>query len=100
MCFRTFVETNTHTMTTDSNFSDLNNNEKQVLFAIAKASDCNGGDFTYANEIDNDDLGEITQRQLKGYISQLSQKGYICCEVDGEQIFASNKVDFLTEYLG
>jgi hypothetical protein len=87
-------------MNTAFNFSDLNNNEKQVLFAIAKASDYNGGDFTYATEIDNDDLGEITQRQLKGYISQLVQKGYILCEVDGKQIFASNKVDFLTEYLG
>lgn len=87
-------------MTTAFNFSDLNNNEKQVLLAIAKASDYNGGDFTYATEIDNDDLGEITQRQLKGYISQLVQKGYILCEVGGNQIFASAKVDFLTEYLG
>ena len=90
---------NINTMTT-ANFSDLNSNETQVLLAIAKASDYNGGDFTYATEIDNDDLGEITQRQLKGYISQLVQKGYILCEVDGKQIFASNKVDFLTEYLG
>ena len=87
-------------MTTAFNFSDLNNNEKQVLIAIAKASDYNGGDFTYATEIDKDDLGEITERQLKGYISQLVQKGYILCEVGGKQIFASSKVDFLTEYLG
>lgn len=87
-------------MTTAFNFSDLNNNEKQVLIAIAKASDYNGGDFTYAKEIDNDDLGEITQRQLKGYISQLVQKGYIYCAQEGGQIVASNKVDFLTEYLG
>ena len=86
-------------MTTAFNFSDLNNNEKQVLLAIAKASDYNGGDFTYADEIDNDDLGEIKQNQLKGYISQLVQKGYIFC-AQGGQIVASNKVDFLTEYLG
>ena len=80
-------------------YTDLNANEIKVLKAIAKASDYNGGDFTYANEIDKDDLGEITQNQLKGYISQLAQKGYICCEVDGDQILASNKVDFLTDYL-
>jgi hypothetical protein len=85
---------------TTANFSDLNSNETQVLLAIAKASDYNGGDFTYATEIDNDDLGEITERQLKGYISQLVQKGYILCEAGGKQIFASSKVDFLTEYLG
>lgn len=55
---------------------DLNEIEEMVLREFFKSSEGNGHDFGFADEINTDKIG-ITRKQLSGYISQLSQKGYI-----------------------
>jgi len=68
--------------------TELNSTELIILQAIKLAHKNAGGDFTYADEV----LSEVNQilltnqtaqpthltyPQVKGYLSQLSQKGYI-----------------------
>ena len=56
----------------------LNSIEIQVLNGIKEGHKWAGGDFTYADEVIVDGL---SVNQIKGYISQLLQKGYIyICE--------------------
>jgi len=76
-------------------YTNLNENEKLVLKAISIASDANGGDFTYFDEVQRKIEG-LTKEQIKGYFSQLEKKNYIMiCE---GQICAAGEVDFLTDY--
>jgi len=79
------------------NYSNLNVNEISVLKSISLSSDKNGGDFTYFSNISVEGL---SNEQLKGYISQLSQKKYIQVEERSKDpmIFSGDYVDFLTEY--
>jgi len=78
--------------------TNLNQNEILVLKAIATASDANGGDFTYFEDV-MDEIESFSDNQVKGYISQLSQKGYISNSDDKFcQICAGKFVDYLTEY--
>lgn len=79
------------------NYSDLNQTEKEVLTAIADASRGNGGDFTYFDEVA---VNGLSVSQLKGYVSQLVQKGYISISNDKfKQIYARGEAEYLTEYL-
>jgi len=80
-------------------YTDLNTNEIEVLKAISIASDANGGDFTYFDEAMKQ-IKSLTEDQVKGYVSQLTQKKYIITSKEGKytQICAGMYVDFLTEY--
>ena len=82
-----------------NNYSNLNENEILVLKAIATASEANGGDFTYFDEVVSQ-INALTQNQVKGYISQLSKKNYIYVDEEefNGQISAGDNVDFLTDY--
>ncbi len=77
--------------------TDLNVNEIKVLKAISIASDIEGGDFTYFKYVMKK-LEGLTERQVKGYISQLSQKDFIEVEIGTGMIFRGVYVDFLTDY--
>lgn len=77
--------------------TNLNTNEKMVLMAIAKSSDCNGGDFTYFDYAMTFCKALFSESQVKGYLSQLEKKKYIII-CDG-QICAGSNADFLTDYL-
>lgn len=84
-------------------YSDLNSKEKSVLQAISCSSKSNGGDFTdFADTMKMIQAVDhyLTAQQLKGYISQLSQKGYISVEegTKNPMICAGKYVDFLTHY--
>ena len=76
-------------------YADLNENEIKVLKAISISSKGNGGDFTYfddvmkeINKITNPE-NDLTQQQLKGYISKLKQKQYnAITEDEFSQIYA------------
>ena len=64
--------------------NDLNANEIKVLDALVGASDGNGHDFGFTEDawrtgtIDHAlDESEISKSQFSGYVSQLTQKGYI-----------------------
>ena len=86
-------------------YADLNENEIKVLKAISISSKGNGGDFTYfddvmkeINKITNPE-NDLTQQQLKGYISKLKQKQYIAITEDEfSQIYAGKYHDYLTDY--
>ena len=86
-------------------YADLNENEIKVLKAISISSKGNGGDFTYfddvmkeINKITNP-KNDLTQQQLKGYISKLKQKQYIAITEDEfSQIYAGKYHDYLTDY--
>lgn len=56
--------------------NDLNEIEEKVLRSIFKSSEGNGHDFGFTDDAETDSIG-ISRRQLSGYISQLSKKGYI-----------------------
>jgi hypothetical protein len=81
------------------NYNNLNENEILVLKAIVKASDkYTGGDFTYFTEV-MEFITEFNDKQVKGYLSQLSQKKYVGVSEDKFcQICPGQFVDFLTEY--
>lgn len=79
------------------NTTNLNSNEIKVLKAISIASDIEGGDFTYFKYVMKKIEG-LNEREVKGYISQLSQKDYINVEVGSGMIFKGQFVDFLTDY--
>lgn len=57
------------------NFTEtLTEGEVKALKAVCEAAiDSTGGDFTYADEVET----EFSFNQLGGYISQLTQKGWI-----------------------
>jgi hypothetical protein len=80
-------------------YNNLNENEILVLKAIVIASDeSTGGDFTYFDEV-MEKINTLTQQQVKGYVSQLSQKNYIYVSDDKFcQICAGQYVDYLTDY--
>lgn len=80
-------------------YTDLNTNEIEVLKAISISSKGNGGDFTDFKDVMTEISG-LTQGQVKGYISQLSQKKYISVETGTSNplICTGAYVDFLTEY--
>ena len=79
------------------NTTNLNVNEIKVLKAISIASDIEGGDFTYFKYVMRKIEG-LNEGQVKGYISQLSQKDFIEVEVGTKMIFKGEYVDFLTDY--
>lgn len=57
----------------------LNSNEKAVLRAvIGNAYDASGGDFAFSDEL-KPYLKELSPNQIKGYLGQLEQKGWITC---------------------
>lgn len=82
-----------------TNFSNLNENELKVLKAISISSEENGGDFTYFKDVLNL-VKNLTESQLKGYVSQLKQKSFINVEINSKNpmILSGDFVDFLTEY--
>jgi hypothetical protein len=85
-------------------YTDLNTNEIEVLKAISIASEANGGDFTYFDEVmvvvKMIRMYPLDEKQVKGYVSQLKQKQYIITSKEGKhtQICSGMYVDFLTEY--
>lgn len=80
-------------------YTDLNTNEMEVLKAISIASNATGGDFTYFDEV-MEHITSLTEQQVKGYVSQLTQKKYIIAFKDGKhtQISSGMYVDYLTDY--
>lgn len=80
-------------------YMDLNTNEIAVLKAVSISSKPQGGDFTDFNDVMKQ-IDSLTTQQVKGYISQLSQKGYVSVEEGARnpQIFSGKYVDFLTHY--
>jgi len=76
-------------------YTDLNANEILVLKAISKSSNGNGGDFTYFDDTMKK-ITEFTKQQVKGYISQLCQKGYI--DVDEYQMIYAIKEENLLDF--
>ena len=87
------------TKQTMKNYNNLNENEISVLQSIVKASDkYTGGDFTYFKEV-MEFITDFNEKQVKGYLSQLTQKNYVCVSDDKFcQICPGQFVDFLTEY--
>ena len=61
----------------------LNEQEKQVLGSVVlEISLCTSCQFGYAEDVKN---SNFTKNQIKGYLSQLLQKGYITiCEEEGQ----------------
>ena len=80
-------------------FNDLNANEISVLKAISLSSKDSGGDFTDFQDTMKLIKG-LTKQQVKGYLSQLSQKGYVSVEEESNNpmICAGKYVNFLTHY--
>jgi len=74
----------------------LNTNEQVVLNSIVKASNHNGGDFTYIDDLMHEMVEEnrfLSINQVKGYMGILQTKGFIlCCE--GGQICAGDKFEY------
>ena len=65
-----------------TNQNELNANEIVILKAIVNASyKYTRGCFTYFNEV-IEFVNELTEQQVKGYISQLTQKNYISMSED------------------
>lgn len=62
---------------------DLNNIEREILKDLFHSSAGNGHDFGFTDDVNTNRIG-ITRKQLSGYISQLSQKGYILCYPENE----------------
>ena len=60
----------------------LNTNEIKVLKAIEEGHFNSGGNFTYADEI----ICDLSENQIKGYLSQLQKKGYITICDESHQI--------------
>ncbi len=79
------------------NFTNkLTEGELKVLLAVCEAAvDSTGGDFTYADEVETD----FNAHQLGGYLTQLSQKGFIYVSDDEfKQICnAYDNCDYLDE---
>ena len=80
-------------------YTNLNTNEVAVLKAIVDASiKYADGDFTYFDEV-MEQITDLTDKQVKGYISQLAQKKYIYVSDDRFcQICASGDADNLLDY--
>ena len=72
-------------MTTLEN-NNINEKEVLVLEAIANAHWHAGGDFTYPEEIHEEVSDKLSMNQIKGYLSQLSQKGFITIDQEFAQI--------------
>lgn len=83
------------------NNNNLNANETLVLKAIVHASyKYTRGCFTYFNEV-TEFVNDLTQEQVKGYISQLTQKDFISMSKDecGDyQITPSMNFESFTQY--
>jgi len=83
------------------NNNNLNENETLVLKAIVDASyKYTRGCFTYFNEV-IEFVNQLTQEQVKGYISQLSQKNYIYMSKDENgdlQITPGMTFELFTQY--
>lgn len=83
------------------NTNNLNDNEILVLKAIVSASyKYTRGCFTYFNEV-LEFVTDLKEQQLKGYISQLTQKNYIVMSKDdyqNYQITAGMNLELLTQY--
>ena len=75
-------------------YTNLNNNEISVLKSISISSKGNGGDFTYFDDVMKSI--NLSEAQVKGYLSQLEKKDYI--DIQDKQIVAGSEVDFLTDY--
>lgn len=77
------------------NENNLNENELIVLDAVIDGHANAGGCFTYFDEVCEEirkRAVKLTQSQIKGYISQLTSKGYIICGDDEfEQINLTKK---------
>ena len=59
-----------------TNFPSLNENERTAFRAcVQNTKDVAGGDFGFTDEIRTPD--GMTRNQLKGYLGQLTQKGYV-----------------------
>jgi hypothetical protein len=88
-------------MTTTMKNNTLNNNETEVLKAIVNASyKYTRGCFTYFNEV-IEFISDLTDEQIKGYISQLFQKNYIFISQDengDNQITPGMNYELFTEY--
>jgi hypothetical protein len=74
---KTKVQQTTHnTMNTKELSISLNSDERAVLDAVVSAHKWAGGEFTYFDEVCRE-LPNLTIHQVKGYLSQLVQKGLI-----------------------
>ena len=79
-------------------YTNLNANEAAILKAVVLSSEGNGGDFTYFSDVMKE-VSDLTDKQVKGYISQLAQKKYIYVSDDRFcQICASGDADNLLDY--
>jgi hypothetical protein len=81
------------------NYNNLNENEIVVLKAIVDASyKYTRGCFTYFNEV-LEFVNQLTEQQVKGYISQLLQKNYIYVDVcEDNQITPGLNFELFTQY--
>jgi len=83
------------------NNNNLNENETLVLKAIVNASyKYTRGCFTYFNEV-IEFVNQLTHEQVKGYISQLTQKNYIYMSKDESgdlQITPGMTFELFTQY--
>ena len=88
-------------MTNMKNTIKLNADETLVLKAIVNASyKYTRGCFTYFYEV-MEFVTDLTEQQVKGYISQLTQKNAITISIDeynNAQINPSNQFESFTQY--
>ena len=66
---------------------NLNETELKVLKSVVKATDLQGGDYAWLTDVTTG----LKVNQLKGYISQLSQKGFIDLDVECGMIYICSK---------
>jgi len=80
--------------------TSLNNIEKLVYNAVYDAAKLStGGDFTYADEVYDIVKDQMSQNQLKGYLSQLVQKNMIVITSDKyKQILGERGNPFYESY--
>ena len=76
-------------------FTKLNENEVKVLIAVFdEIMDCTNGEFGYTDDLTVDGL---TTNQIKGYLSQLVQKGRISIDDERQQVMMMNIDGFIIE---
>lgn len=80
--------------------SNLNTNEAAVLNAIILSSvDESGGEFTYFEYVSRFLKIDLTDPQLKGYVSSLIKKDLICVCEESKMITNTRKVEYLNNYI-
>ena len=88
-------------------FKNLNNNEITVLKAVCLASiEYTGGEFTYFDEV-MEQINDLKENQVKGYLSQLSKKELVnliqklnySYYIEGKSLVSDELYDYVKEVL-